>query len=448
MLAATNRPEMLDAALLRPGRFDRRVTVNPPDKDGRARSSRCTRAACRWPTRSTCDTIAANTPGHGRRRPAQPRQRGGAHRGAARPRAGHARRLQRLARADHPRRRAADHAVARGARAHRLPRVRPRACSACSSRAPTRSARSRSSRAAARSASRSSRPTPTATATTREYLRGRIVGALGGRAAEEIVYGNVTTGAESDLEQVTRDRAPDGRPLGHVGQDRPRRRCCPGPRTSAASSRARRRRVGGDARAGRRRGAPDRRRVLRRGVRRLRENRDRLELAGEGAARARDARRGRRLPRRRLRPQAASSGASHGRRLDVHAPSHEPSQRRRAMGELLARKAGCAAARRRAAAGRSRERTLPLRTMRPVRARSGARACPTAAEASAAPRRRRRTWPRRSRHRLDCAPVTAVASALPPSAASSVTGATAGSTLRGRPPPTVDAAQRPRPPAC
>jgi cell division protease FtsH len=36
-----------------------------------------------------------------------------------------------------------------------------------------------------------------------EYLRGRIVGALGGRAAEEIVYGEVTTGAESDLEQIT-----------------------------------------------------------------------------------------------------------------------------------------------------------------------------------------------------------------------------------------------------
>jgi cell division protease FtsH len=35
------------------------------------------------------------------------------------------------------------------------------------------------------------------------YLEGRIVGALGGRAAEELVYGNVTTGAESDLEQVT-----------------------------------------------------------------------------------------------------------------------------------------------------------------------------------------------------------------------------------------------------
>ena len=36
------------------------------------------------------------------------------------------------------------------------------------------------------------------------YLRGRIVGALGGRAAEEIVYGDRTTGAENDLHQVTR----------------------------------------------------------------------------------------------------------------------------------------------------------------------------------------------------------------------------------------------------
>ena len=34
------------------------------------------------------------------------------------------------------------------------------------------------------------------------YLRGRIIGALGGRAAEDLVYGEVTTGAESDLEQV------------------------------------------------------------------------------------------------------------------------------------------------------------------------------------------------------------------------------------------------------
>src|SRR5205807_4187761 len=36
VLAATNRPDVLDEALLRPGRFDRRVVVNPPDRDGRA----------------------------------------------------------------------------------------------------------------------------------------------------------------------------------------------------------------------------------------------------------------------------------------------------------------------------------------------------------------------------------------------------------------------------
>src|SRR5690606_27768595 len=35
------------------------------------------------------------------------------------------------------------------------------------------------------------------------YLRARIIGILGGRAAEEIVYGTRTTGAENDIEQAT-----------------------------------------------------------------------------------------------------------------------------------------------------------------------------------------------------------------------------------------------------
>lgn len=35
ILAATNRPEVLDPALLRPGRFDRRVIVDRPDLKGR-----------------------------------------------------------------------------------------------------------------------------------------------------------------------------------------------------------------------------------------------------------------------------------------------------------------------------------------------------------------------------------------------------------------------------
>jgi cell division protease FtsH len=36
------------------------------------------------------------------------------------------------------------------------------------------------------------------------YLVGRLAGMLGGRAAEQVVYGEVSTGAESDLEQATR----------------------------------------------------------------------------------------------------------------------------------------------------------------------------------------------------------------------------------------------------
>ena len=35
VLAATNRSEILDPALLRPGRFDRHIAVNPPDRTGR-----------------------------------------------------------------------------------------------------------------------------------------------------------------------------------------------------------------------------------------------------------------------------------------------------------------------------------------------------------------------------------------------------------------------------
>ena len=47
------------------------------------------------------------------------------------------------------------------------------------------------------------------------YLRARIVGMLGGRAAEEVVYGTRTTGAENDIEQATQPRAQHGHALGH-----------------------------------------------------------------------------------------------------------------------------------------------------------------------------------------------------------------------------------------
>src|SRR6185312_17447211 len=37
IIGATNRPDILDPALLRPGRFDRHVTVDRPDLAGRAK---------------------------------------------------------------------------------------------------------------------------------------------------------------------------------------------------------------------------------------------------------------------------------------------------------------------------------------------------------------------------------------------------------------------------
>jgi cell division protease FtsH len=40
VIAATNRPDVLDPALLRPGRFDRQVILDRPDIQGDGRSSK------------------------------------------------------------------------------------------------------------------------------------------------------------------------------------------------------------------------------------------------------------------------------------------------------------------------------------------------------------------------------------------------------------------------
>jgi len=53
IIAATNRPDVLDPALLRPGRFDRQVVVPNPDVGGPRRSSRSTCGRCRWRRTST-----------------------------------------------------------------------------------------------------------------------------------------------------------------------------------------------------------------------------------------------------------------------------------------------------------------------------------------------------------------------------------------------------------
>ncbi len=63
VLGATNRPEILDQALLRPGRFDRRVTVPPPDKDGRRKILEVHTRGMPLDENVDLDGLAASTPG-------------------------------------------------------------------------------------------------------------------------------------------------------------------------------------------------------------------------------------------------------------------------------------------------------------------------------------------------------------------------------------------------
>ena len=63
IMAATNRPEVLDPALLRPGRFDRQVLVDKPDVKGREEVLRIHTATSSWRPASTCKVVAARTAG-------------------------------------------------------------------------------------------------------------------------------------------------------------------------------------------------------------------------------------------------------------------------------------------------------------------------------------------------------------------------------------------------
>ncbi len=202
VLGATNRPEVLDAALLRPGRFDRRVAVTPPDRAGR-------RKILDVHTRSTpladnvdLDALAASTPGmvgadlanlaneaallaarrdHERVQPLDftdslEKILLGAPRGIV------------LSQAD--RKRTAYHEsghalvgmLTPGADPVRKVSIIPRGIAL----GVTLSA-----------------PDDDQVSYTLEDLLGKIKVSLGGRAAEEIVYQTITTGAEADIEQAT-----------------------------------------------------------------------------------------------------------------------------------------------------------------------------------------------------------------------------------------------------
>src|SRR6185436_4652266 len=63
VLAATNRPDVLDPALLRPGRFDRRISVQPPDRDGRRKILEVHTRGVPLAPDVDLDAVASSTPG-------------------------------------------------------------------------------------------------------------------------------------------------------------------------------------------------------------------------------------------------------------------------------------------------------------------------------------------------------------------------------------------------
>ena len=82
LIAATNRPEILDPALLRPGRFDRQVLVDRPDRKGREAILRVHLKKIKYDEKLDIETAGEHDPGHGGCGSRQPGERGGAAGGA------------------------------------------------------------------------------------------------------------------------------------------------------------------------------------------------------------------------------------------------------------------------------------------------------------------------------------------------------------------------------
>ena len=153
LIAATNRPDVLDPALLRPGRFDRQVVVPNPDVVGREQILKVHVRKVPLAPDINLKTIARGTPGLLRRRPDEPRQRSRADRRAPQQAHGDPGRVRggqgqgddgrRAQVAGHDRGREDADGLSRGRPRHRRPQRRSR---------PIRSTRPPSFRAAVRSA--------------------------------------------------------------------------------------------------------------------------------------------------------------------------------------------------------------------------------------------------------------------------------------------------------
>ncbi len=202
VLAATNRPDVLDSALLRAGRFDRRVTVQPPDRKGRREIIEVHTRSIPLDPSVDLDAIAASTPGMvgadlanlaneaallAARRGHEKVQMGDITESLEKIMLGSPRGIL-LSPADRERtaHHEAGHALVGmltpGADPVRKVSIIPRGMALGVTL---------------------STPDSDRVSYSLEELEAKIKVALGGRVAEEIVYDTITTGAESDIQQLT-----------------------------------------------------------------------------------------------------------------------------------------------------------------------------------------------------------------------------------------------------
>lgn len=204
VLSATNRPDVLDQALLRPGRFDRQVIIDAPDLDGREEILKIHARDKPLADDVHLDRIAQATPGFSgadlanamneaallaARRQASAVSQSDLEEAVEKVVAGPERRSRRLQ--EDVKRRVAYHEVG-----HALVAVH------CRFSDPVQKI-SIIPRGRAALGYTLQRPERDRYIMTRSELVDRITGMMGGRAAEELVFGEPTTGAENDLERAT-----------------------------------------------------------------------------------------------------------------------------------------------------------------------------------------------------------------------------------------------------
>jgi cell division protease FtsH len=203
LIAATNRPDILDPALLRPGRFDRQIVVDRPDRMGRRKILEVHAKGKPLAPEIDLETLAAGTPGFtgadlanlvneaallAARRGKKTIQQEELEEGIMRVLAGPEKKARLLS--EEERKITAYHEMGHALVGHFLEHTNPVHKITIVSRGQALGLTI-------------SLPTDDRYMQTKQALLEEIAMTLGGRAAEELVFHEVTTGAANDLEKVT-----------------------------------------------------------------------------------------------------------------------------------------------------------------------------------------------------------------------------------------------------